>query len=71
MATHWLAPDLLTTFTLLLILTALNPVATQAWGPEGHVQVGMLALQGLDPTANAWLQDVLGTDDVAAIDTTW
>jgi len=59
---------LLTRFTLLLILTSLNPVTAMAWGPEGHVQIGMLAVQDLDPTAKAWLQDVLGTDDVAAID---
>jgi len=57
----------LTGFTLLLILTSLNPVTARAWGPEGHVQVGMQALQGLDPVASAWIQDVLGTDDRAAI----
>ena len=60
-------PNLLTTFTLALILASLNPVTALAWGPEGHVQVGMLALQDLDPTASAWLQDVLGTNDEAAI----
>ena len=53
---------------LLLILTLLNPVTARAWGPDGHVQTGMLAVQDLDPTASAWLQDVLGTNDVAAID---
>ncbi len=60
-------PNILTTFTLALILASLNPVTARAWGPEGHVQVGMLALQDLDPTASAWLQDVLGTNDEAAI----
>jgi len=60
-------PNLLTSFILLLILASLNPVTARAWGPEGHVQVGMLALQDLDPTASAWLQDVLGTNDEAAI----
>ena len=60
-------PHFLTGFTLLLILTSLNPVTARAWGPQGHVQVGMLALQGLDPIASAWTQDVLGTNDVAAI----
>ena len=53
---------------LLLILTLLNPVTARAWGPDGHIQIGMLAVQNLDPTASAWLQDVLGTNDVAAID---
>ena len=38
-----------------------------AWGPEGHTQVGLLALQGLDPTASVWIKDVLGTDDVETI----
>jgi len=36
----------LTGFTLLLILTSLNPVTAWAWGSEGHVQVGILALPG-------------------------
>ncbi len=62
--------NLLSRFTLLLILTLLNPLIARAWGPEGHAQVGMLALPGLDPTANAWIRNVLGTDDVAAIDQT-
>ncbi len=62
-------PNFFSSFTLLLILTSLNPVTARAWGPEGHFQVGKLALQGLDPTASAWLHDVLGTDDEAAINT--
>ncbi len=60
-------PNFLIRCTLLLILTSLNPVTARAWGPEGHVQVGLLALQGLDPIASSWIQDVLGTDDSAAI----
>jgi hypothetical protein len=60
-------PNFSTSFTLLLILASLNPVTARAWGSEGHVQVGKLALQDLDPTASAWIQDVLGTDDIAAI----
>lgn len=63
-----LMPKYLTSFTLLLILNSLNPVTARAWGPEGHVQIGMLALQGLDPTASTWIVDVLGSKDVAAID---
>lgn len=58
----------LTRFILLLILTSLKPVTALAWGPEGHFQVGKLALKSLDATAAAWLYDVLGTDDEAAID---
>ncbi len=60
-------PNFSSSFTVLLILTLLNPVIARAWGLEGHVQIGMLALQDLDPTASAWVQDVLGTDDVAAM----
>jgi len=65
--TRTLMTHFLTGFTWLLILTSLNPVTARAWGPEGHVQVGLLALQGLDPIASSWIQDVLGTDDRAAI----
>ena len=57
----------LTGFTLLLILISLNPVTARAWGSEGHAQVGMLALQGLDPAASAWIDDVLDTGDVGEI----
>ena len=53
--------------TLLLVLASLNPVPAHAWGPEGHYQIGKLALQELDPTARAWLREVLGKDDMAAI----
>ena len=60
-------PHFLTRFTLLLILTSLNPVTARAWGHEGHAQVGMLALQGLDPVASAWIEDVLDTGDVGEI----
>lgn len=60
-------PRFLTSFTWLLILTLLNPVTATAWGPEGHTQVGLLALQGLDPTASIWIKNVLGTDDVETI----
>jgi hypothetical protein len=66
--TQTLMPNFLTTITLLLILASLNPVTARAWGPDGHVQIGMLAVRNLDPTARAWLQDVLGTIDVPAID---
>jgi hypothetical protein len=54
-------------YTMLLLLISLYPVTTRAWGPEGHTQVGLLAMQGLDPTASAWIQNVLGTDDVTSI----
>lgn len=59
--------NFLSRFTVLLFLTLLSPVSARAWGPDGHFQVGKLAMQGLDPTASAWLHDVLGTDDDAAI----
>ncbi len=55
-------------FTVLAMLVLLHPVTARAWGPEGHFEVGKLALKGLDPLASAWLQDLLGTDDVEAID---
>jgi len=61
-------PNFLNCFLVLLILTSLNPVTARAWGSEGHVQIGMLAMQGLDPTASAWIEDLLGSKDVAAID---
>ncbi len=60
--------NLLVCSALLLILASLNPVTARAWGPEGHVQVGMLAVENLDPTARTWLREMLGTNDVAAID---
>jgi len=58
---------LLGSITLLLLLTVLNPQIARAWGPQGHAEVGMLALQELDPTASKWTRDLLGEDDVAAI----
>ncbi len=54
-------------FALLLILTSLNPHIARAWGPEGHKQVGMLALQSLDPTASQRVREILKTSDAAAI----
>jgi hypothetical protein len=60
--------NLLVCCALLLILASLNPVTARAWGPEGHIQVGMLAVENLDPTARTWLREMLGTNDVAAID---
>jgi hypothetical protein len=58
---------LLTRFTLLLILISLIPAIAWGWGPEGHTQVGMLALQSLDPTARQRVRDLLTTDDISAI----
>jgi len=60
-------PNFITRFIVLLILAWLNPATAGAWGPEGHFQVGKLALQNLDPTAGAWLHNLLAKDDLAAI----
>jgi hypothetical protein len=57
----------LSRFTLLIILASLNPLVAWGWGAEGHTQVGMLALQGLDPTASQWVRDLLGKDNIGAV----
>ena len=56
---------------LIVALTScgvLNPSPAMAWGPEGHFQIGTMALQAVDKQAAARVWELLGTSDPAALD---
>ena len=53
---------------IFIALSSMIPATAVAWGPEGHLQVGMLALQGLDQAAASWVDGILEGDDAEAID---
>jgi len=46
----------------------LNPATALAWGPEGHFQIGTMALQAMDEQAATRVWNLLGTSDPAALD---
>ena len=52
----------------LIVLFCLCPDTVQAWGSEGHFQVGKLALGGLDEKAASRMQALLDTGNREAID---
>ena len=45
----------------------LNPASALAWGPEGHFQVGTIALQTVDEQAASRVWELLGTRDPSAL----
>ena len=53
---------------IFIVLVLMNPSIAVAWGPEGHRQVGMLALQGLDQAAASRVDEILEGGDDEAID---
>ena len=53
---------------IFLILSSMNQATAFAWGPEGHLQVGLLALQGLDQAAASWVEEILEGADAEAVD---
>ncbi len=53
---------------IFIVLSSMPSATAFAWGPEGHLQVGMLALQGLDQAAASWVEEILEGDDAEAVD---
>ena len=51
----------------LLILGALFQEPARAWGPEGHFQIGILALQAADTSAASRVWQILGSKDAEAL----
>lgn len=54
-------------YTAFLILLAMAPCSSVAWGPEGHRIVAEIAKKRLSATARQNVVHLLGNDDLAAI----
>jgi hypothetical protein len=52
---------------IFIVLITMSPATAVAWGPEGHLQVGLLALQGLDQAAASRVEELLELADAETV----